>query len=59
MTSPFAYYFLHDATGIMALRVADRQSVVFDPGNGMDTRHIYRIETQSPCKVRAWALPRC
>jgi hypothetical protein len=47
MTSPFAYYFFNDATDIMALRVADRQSaVVFDPGNGTDTRHIYWIETR-------------
>jgi WD40 repeat protein len=47
-TSPFAYYFLHDATDIMALRVADRQpAVLFDPRNGMDTRHVYWIETRS------------
>jgi Tol biopolymer transport system component len=46
-TNPFAYLFLHDATDIMALRVSDRQSVlVFDPGNGMDTTHVYWIETR-------------
>jgi hypothetical protein len=48
VTNPSAYIFLHDATDIMALRVADRRSaVVFDPGNGMDTRHFYWIETRS------------
>ena len=48
VTNPYAYMVFHDATDIMAVRVADRQSaVVFDPGNGTDTRHFYWIETRA------------
>lgn len=46
VTSPFRYFFLHDATDLVALRVADGEwAVVFDPGNGSDTRHFFWIQT--------------